>query len=184
MRSLLILAIVCAAPAWCAADQEKPESPVKVTKVTAPAKALKFEVMIPASVEEVWTAFTTNAGLATWLWKDVTVELRKEGEWTVHFPGGGTGGGTIVDFTPRQRLVMRALCPEQFPTVRRERTTAVFDFEPAGGKTRVTLTQTGWKPGKEWDDAYEYLASGNAQLLGQLLYRFTKGPIEWDTTAR
>jgi uncharacterized protein YndB with AHSA1/START domain len=147
--------------------------------VSAPEKALKFEVMIPAGVEEVWTAFTTNAGLSTWLWKDVTVDLRKGGEWTVHFPGGGTGGGNIVDFTPQRSILMKALCPEQFPTVRRERTNALFEFQPVDGKTRVTLTQTGWKEGKEWDDAYEYLAGGNAQLLGQLLYRFTKGPIDW-----
>jgi len=36
----------------------------------------------------------------------------------------------------------------------------------------VTLTQTGWKQGKEWDDAYQYLSSGNAQLLAQLHRRF------------
>jgi len=34
------------------------------------------------------------------------------------------------------------------------------------GGTKVTLMQTGWKQGKEWDEAYEYLAGGNAQLLG------------------
>jgi len=180
MKTIFVLTMLCAVPAWCAADQEKPENPVRVTKVSAPEKALRFEVLVPATVEDVWTAFTTNAGLATWLWKDVTVDLRKEGEWTVHFPGGATGGGNIVEFTPQRRLVMRALCPEQFPTVRRERTTAVFEFQPVDGKTRVTLTQTGWKQGKEWDDAYEYLAGGNAQLLNQLLYRFTKGPIQWD----
>jgi len=39
--------------------------------------------------------------------------------------------------------------------------------------------QTGWKEGKEWDDAYDYLANGNAQLLGQLLYRFKNGPVDW-----
>lgn len=183
MKKSLALTMLCAAPLWCAADQEKPESPVKVVKLNAPEKALKFEVVVPAAVEEVWAAFTTNDGLATWLWRDVTVELRKDGEWTVHFPGGSTGGGNIVEFTPQRRLVLRALCPEQFPTVRRERTTAVFEFQPVEGKTRVTLTQTGWKQGKEWDDAYEYLAGGNAQLLGQLLYRFTKGPIQWDKIA-
>ena len=43
----------------------------------------------------------------------------------------------------------------------------------------ATLTQTGWKQGKEWDDAYEYLAGGNAQLMGQLNYRFVNGPIAW-----
>ena len=183
MQRLLALAVVLAAPLWCAADQEKPASPVKVTKLSAPEKALQFEVVVPATVEEVWAAFTTNAGLSTWLWKDVAVDLRKDGEWTVHFPGGSTGGGNIVDFTAPRRLVIRALCPDQFPTVRRERTTAVFEFAPVEGKTRVTLTQTGWKQGKEWDDAYEYLADGNAELLGQLLYRFTKGPIPWDKLA-
>ena len=181
MKTLLALLALCAAPAWGAADQEKPESPVKVRRLAAPEKALQFELLVPASIDEVWAAFTTKEGLATWLWKDVSVDLRKDGEWTVHFPGGSTGGGTIVDFTPQKKLTIRALCPEQFPTVRRERTTAVFEFAPAAeGKTRVTLTQTGWKQGKEWDDAYEYLANGNAQLMGQLLYRFTKGPIPWD----
>ena len=29
------------------------------------------------------------------------------------------------------------------------------------------------------DDAYEYLAKGNAQLLAQLGLRFENGPIDW-----
>ena len=58
-------------------------------------------------------------------------------------------------------------------------TTALFAFEPEGEGTKVTLIQTGWKEGKEWDDAYEYLAQGNAQLLGQLWQRFTRGPLNW-----
>ena len=57
------------------------------------------------------------------------------------------------------------LAPEQFPEVRKVGTTATFDFAPDGEGTRVTLTQSGWKQGKEWDDAYEYLSHGNAQLL-------------------
>ena len=76
-------------------------------------------------------------------------------------------------------LAFHAMAPEQFPEVRRERTTAVFRFEAVESGTKVTLLQTGWKMGKEWDDAYEYLAKGNAQLLNQLLYRFKNGPIDW-----
>jgi len=104
--------------------------------------------MVPAPVADVWTAFTTSEGLATWLWKDVLVDLRKGGEWTVRFPGGSTGGGSIVDFKPQRSITMRALCPDRFPTVRRERTTAVFAFEPAGDTTRVTLTQTDGRPAR------------------------------------
>lgn len=156
------------------------QPPVKVTKLTAPEKALTFEVVVPAKPAEVWAALTTVAGLNTWLWRDCTVELREGGEWTVHYPGGATGGGTIVSFDTGRRLTIHAMAPEKFPEVRRTGTTAVFEIAPEGdGATKVTLTQTGWKEGKEWDDAYEYLAQGNAQLMGQLHRRFTQGPLKW-----
>jgi len=45
--------------------------------------------------------------------------------------------------------------------------------------TKVTLTQTGWKEGNEWDKADAYLTDGNAQLLETLYQRFEKGPIDW-----
>ena len=64
-----------------------------------------------------------------------------------------------MSFLPPREIVVAAMAPEQFPTVRAERTTATFQFEPAGGSTSVRLTQTGWKSGKEWDQAYEYLAA-------------------------
>ena len=157
----------------------QPAGNVTVTKLQVPEKALKFEVIVPAKLDDVWNAFTTHDGLVTWLWSDVSVELKNGGEWTVHFPGGSTGGGTIASFTPSRQIVMRAMAPDKFPTVRRERTIATWDFEPHGAETKVTLTQTGWKAGKEWDEAYDYLAAGNAQLLEQLRYRFVKGPINW-----
>ncbi len=157
-----------------------PPSPVAVTKVTAPEKALRFEVVVAAPLDEVWAALTTTAGLETWLWRDARVDLRAGGDWLVLYPEGKTGGGTIVSFDPPHRIELRALAPEWFPTVRRERTTAVFELDSVTpASTRVTLVQTGWKSGKEWDDAYEYLAQGNAQLLTQLHQRFAEGPVDW-----
>lgn len=154
--------------------------PVNVQKITTPEKALRFEVMVPAPLDEVWAAFTTEAGLEAWLWKDIRVDARPGGDWIVLYPGGKTGGGTIVSITPRRRVVIRALAPEQFPTVRREGTDVTFSFDSSGpAATKVTLTQTGWKTGDEWNAAYEYLAKGNAQLLTQLHQRFTSGPLDW-----
>lgn len=170
--TLCLLALTCAA-------QAAKESPVKVTKIAEPERALRFEVSIPAPVGDVWNAFTTSEGLNTWLWSDCTVDLREGGGWTVHYPGGATGGGTILNFTSGKQITLRAMAPEKFPEVRSTGTIAKFEFAADGDKTRVTLTQTGWKQGKEWDDAYEYLSKGNAQLLEQLLYRFVKGPIQW-----
>lgn len=146
---------------------------------TVAPKQLVIEVEVPAPVHEVWQAFATSQGLSTWLFPDATVDLRPGGDWLVHFPGGSTGGGTIVSFVPEKELVIAALAPDQFPHVRADRTHAVFSFEGRGNSTVVRLTQTGWKDGTEWTKAYEYLTSGNAELMATLHKRFVDGPTDW-----
>lgn len=142
-------------------------------------KALVIEVTIPAPRAAVWHAFATSEGLSTWLTPGAVVDLRPGGEWTAHYPGGHTGGGTIISFVPEQEIVLSAMAPEQFPTVRAQRTTARFRFESRGDSTVVQLTQTGWKTGPEWDRAYEYLIGGNGELLGNLHRRFVNGAFDW-----
>jgi uncharacterized protein YndB with AHSA1/START domain len=156
------------------------QSPVKVVKQSTPEKALILEVTVPAPRAAVWEAFTTSPGLSTWLTPGAVVDLRKGGEWTAHFPGGKTGGGTILSFVPEREMILSAMAPEQFPTVRAERTTVKFQFVADGKSTMVRMVQTGWKTGEEWDKAYDYLAQGNAQLLDTLRRRFVSGPIDWE----
>jgi len=156
-----------------AQDPGNVPSAVKVTRDHSPHQLLKMEVVVPAPVDAVWNAFTTSEGLSSWLTPGATVDLREGGDWTARFPNGKTGGGTIISFIPKREIVMHALAPEWFPTVRAERTTATFRFTPqADSKTLVQLEQTGWKHGPEWDKAYDYLASGNAQMLDALRQRF------------
>jgi uncharacterized protein YndB with AHSA1/START domain len=172
--SLLIPLSAGAAPAQPAAPPASPSA----------GKKLVIEVEVPAPVHEVWLAFTTSEGLVTWLAPKATVDLRPGGDWIVSFPGGSsTGGGSIVSFVPEKELVLAALAPDRFPHVRAERTKAVFTFEPRGDATMVRLTQTGWKTGKEWERAYEYLVAGNAELLSTLYHRFAEGPIDWGKLA-
>ena len=90
MRITLFVVALCLAP-FAAQGQDAPgppkrKSPVEVTKLLEPDKALKFEVVVAAKVADVWQAFTTNAGLNTWLWQDCTVDLREGGGWIVHYP--------------------------------------------------------------------------------------------------
>jgi uncharacterized protein YndB with AHSA1/START domain len=149
----------------------------------APAKQLMIELEVPAPLPAVWEAFSTSAGLSTWLGPNATVDLRPGGDWMVRSPDGKSGGGTIVSFVPEQAIVISAMAPEQFPTVRAQRTRAVFQFEARGDATVVRLIQTGWKQGPEWDHAYEYLVAGNAELLSMLHRRFLEGPLHWRSTS-
>ena len=166
---LLILVAVQLAPAQAPPAQE-----------SGPPQQFVIQVEVPAPVGEVWHAFASSEGLSTWLFPNATVDLRPGGDWLVHFPGGSSGGGTIVSFVPEKELVIAAMAPEKFPHVRAERTRAVFEFQPHGSATVVKLTQSGWKSGEEWTRAYEYLVAGNAQLMATLHKRFVDGPVDWE----
>src|SRR3569833_2375406 len=114
-RMMLLISIVPAQVAWTQAAEIKAIAPPR-----------QFVIEIPAPVGEVWHAFATSDGLSTWLFPNATVNLKPGGDWLVHFPGGNTGGGTIVSLVPERELVISALAPEKFPTVLAERTRAVF----------------------------------------------------------
>ncbi|HEY1494040.1 MAG TPA: SRPBCC domain-containing protein, partial [Candidatus Solibacter sp.] len=60
MKRLAIALALCAAA--LAQEAPKPPASVKVTRLDAP-RALKFEIVVPAKLDDVWTAFTTSAGL-------------------------------------------------------------------------------------------------------------------------
>ena len=132
IRNLLSVATLLA-PSIAAFSQDA----VKVIRQSEPQKALIIELAIPASQHEVWKAFTTSDGLSTWLTPGAVVDLRNGGEWTAHYPGGHTGGGTILSFMPEKELTLSALAPEQFPQVRAQRTNARFEFISEGSSTRV-----------------------------------------------
>ena len=174
-KSFLAVVLLSLVPAACVAGQSASTKPV-----AEPPHQLVIEVEVPAPVSEVWKSFSTSEGLSTWLFPNATVDLRQGGDWLVHFPGGSTGGGTIVSFVPEKEIVIAALAPDKFPTVRATRTHAMFQFEARGNSTVVRLTQTGWQKGEEWTRAYEYLAAGNAQLLASLHKRFVDGPVDWE----
>jgi uncharacterized protein YndB with AHSA1/START domain len=153
--SYVLLALLAFSSATFAVAQTKAAATV------SPPQKLTIEIEVPAPVADVWLAFSTSEGLSTWLTPEATVDLRPGGDWICRFPGGSTGGGTIVSFVPEKELVVAALAPDKFPHVRAERTRAAFQFEQRGESTIVRLTQTGWKRGEEWIRAYEYLLAGN-----------------------
>lgn len=176
LAALLSLALFPLSAQTAAAQ---PSSAVPPASAVAP-KQLVIELEVPAPLPDVWRAFSTSEGLSTWLGPNATVDLRPGGDWLVHFPGGSTGGGTVISYVSQKELVLSALAPDSFPTVRATRTHAVFTFQADGTSTIVRLTQTGWQQGAEWDRAYEYLVSGNAQLMAMLHHRFLAGPIDWN----
>jgi len=147
---------------------------------------IEWEVVVPASVEDVWRAWTDPAELSTWAGPAAAVDLRVGGDWHIYFdpdaPPGERGGdaSAILGFVPGRELRLAAGAPIEFPTVRRDKTEFIVRLDPVGfGHTRIHAIQTGWKAGDEWDRAFEAMAFANAEWLSWLHQRFTEGPIDW-----
>src|SRR5207245_11803528 len=100
LLSLILLATVAMATA---------QTPERAIPPTTSDKALVLEITVPAPRAVVWHAFATSDGLSTWLTPGAVVDLRPGGEWTAHYPGGKTGGGTIVSLVAEEALELTVL---------------------------------------------------------------------------
>ena len=150
-------------------------------------RILRGEVVVQAPVAEVWKAWTTPEGIATFFAPVGRVDLRVEGTYDIWFnPDGrpgerGAEGMRILDVDPMARFAFTWDAPPSIPTIRGKRTMVVIDFEPVGeGVTRVRLTHLGWGEGEDWDRAYEYFdRAWGGHVLPRLVRRFADGPLDW-----
>ena len=52
-------------------------------------------------------------------------------------------------------------------------------LEPAGEKTEVTLTHSGWGKGADWDECFRYFEDAWDLVLSRLKASFETGPTDW-----
>ena len=151
-------------------------------------RVVKAEIVVPANVDAVWEAWTTEAGAKTFFAPACKIELRVGGAYEMYFnPSGAEGtrggeGNTILAIQPKNMLAFAWNAPPHLPTVRQQRTSVVVRFkEIAPGKTLVTLIESGWGEGDEWDHAFAYFTRAWQEIvLPRLQYRFEHGPLDWN----
>lgn len=149
-------------------------------------RAIDKEVVIAATLDQAWDAWTTREGVVSFFAPDARIEPRPGGAFQIHFnplaePGmKGADSMRFMALQPKRMLSFDWNAPPHLPQVRGQFTFVVVRFEPAGDKeTRVTLHHTGWGQGGEWDQAYAYFDRAWATVLANLRKRFETGPIDW-----
>jgi len=147
---------------------------------------IRKAVIIPASVDDVWKAWTTKEGVVTFFAPKASVELAVGGDYEMYFtprqPEGqrGSEGCKILSFVPGEMFSFTWNAPPSMPEVRKERTWVVLFFRYLeANKTQVNLLHLGWQMGKEWQEAFRYFDRAWEVVLGRLQYRFQKEPINW-----
>lgn len=154
--------------------------------VSAAERAIDKEVVVAASVDDVWTAWTTRAGIVSFFAPDAIVEARPGGAFHIHFDPYAAAGAKGADdmrflaLQPKRMLSFDWNAPPHLPEARSQRTVVIVRLEPAGdASTRVRLHHTGWGDGGQWDQAYAYFDRAWGNVLGNLRKRFETGPIDW-----
>lgn len=140
-------------------------------------RVLRHEIIVSASVEEVWRAFTTAEGLRTWVAPVVEFELKTGGKFHSNYqPQAKVGDpgsiyNTVLSYVPLRMLTFKIGLTQAFPEGPRQAGTlfAVAEFEPLGKrKTKVTLSMAGWGKGKEWDEVYGFFEKNNPIAITNL----------------
>ncbi len=145
---------------------------------------LEKEVTVAASLDEVWHAWTTAEGLATFFSKQSRVELRVGGDYDMflniepdHNGKRGSEGCKVLSYLPKEMLSFEWTFPPSIPTLRDRdaKTHVVLRFDPIGERrVRVRFSQLGWQAGEDWDAGYAYFDKAWDGVLKKLENRFEK----------
>ncbi|MFO1325154.1 MAG: SRPBCC domain-containing protein [Burkholderiales bacterium] len=154
--------------------------------MAAPPRAIEKEVVVAATPDQVWDAWTTRAGIVGFFAPDAEVDARVGGAFHVFInplaaPGArGADDMRFMALQPKRMLSFDWNAPPSVPEIRKQRTFVMVRIDPVDAtSTRVTLYHTGWGDGGEWDKAYDYLDSAWGNVLANLKKRFESGPVDW-----
>jgi uncharacterized protein YndB with AHSA1/START domain len=152
----------------------------------AAERAIDKEVVLKASLDQAWRAWTTRDGITSFFAPDAVIEPRVGGAFHIHMDPGAPAGAKGADdmrfmaLQPQKMLSFDWNAPPSLPEARAQRSFVVVRFFPlTDTTTRVTLHHTGWGDGGEWDKAYAYFDQAWAAVLGNLQRRFDTGPYDW-----
>jgi len=151
-------------------------------------KILRKETFVPATLEQVWNAWTTTEGVKTFFSPEAKVELAVGGPFEIYFileaPYGSRGSEDcrVLSYLPMEMLSFSWNAPRDFGELRKRHTIVVLHFQEVGpGKVKVALSQLGWGKGEDWGKLYDYFDKAWSYVLGNLKKRFAAGPIDWSS---
>lgn len=146
--------------------------------------ALRKEIIVPATIDEVWETWTTTEGVKTFFSHTAKVDLRIGGPFEIYFLREGEQRGSedckILSYLPKKMLSFEWNGTPAHGELRFIKTIVVLEFEElSDDEVRVTLTHHGWGDGENWTEVYDYFDKAWAYVLGNLKKRFEDGPLKW-----
>lgn len=174
--SLFILLAVATANAQSSNPSDAPKE-----------KVLGFQILIEAPLDSVWMRVSTERGWEKFFAPECNLETKTFGKMDVFFapnaPAGQRGAedNRVIAVQPKSMISFTWDAPPQFSEIRKSRTLVSVRLYARGkNETLVTLSQTGWGIGADWDTVYNYFTGAwSGFVLPNLKYSLEVGPINW-----
>jgi uncharacterized protein YndB with AHSA1/START domain len=149
----------------------------------APADPLVQEAVVNASVDAVWKAWTTKAGLEAWLVAKTEIDLKVGGIWRTSYSKDSNLNDdmaihqTILSFDPGRMFSFRTTkIPQGFPFPGITNAWTVLYFESVGaGKTRVIARMMGFGDDEPSRNMRAFFERGNRSELDKMIKFFESG---------
>jgi len=148
-------------------------------------RTLQQSVVIDAPVATLWKAFVDPAQFRRWNAPVVAIDLRVGGMLEATYDQAKAIGdpdnikNRIITYLPERLLVFQNVqAPRALPNADRfQRTVTVVQYEPlAAGRTRVTISCTGFAADPASTQIYDFFQSGDAELLEKMKQVFETTP--------
>jgi len=169
--SARLLAACTLAFACCIGWAQAPAPPA------AAAGELVHEGVVPASLGKTWTAWTTSAGLRSWLAPHAEIDFRIGGKMRANYDAAAslddprTIENMILSYDPHRMLSIQvAKAPNDFPFPKAvyDMWTVVYFEEVAPEQTHVRIVAHGFTDDEESQRMRAFFARGNAATLKQM----------------
>ena len=150
-------------------------------------RVLTKSVLLDATVEEVWRAWTTLEGIRTFFAPEARVDIRPYGEYEILFspeePEGqkGAEGCRVLSYVSLKMFSFTWGAPPEFPDARKEiaQWVVLLLDEVDQKRTLLRFQEFGWKDDKEGKQVYDYFDQAWELVLARLARSFTHGPMDW-----
>ena len=154
--------------------------------VQAAERAIDKEIVVPATLDAAWAAWTTREGIVSFFAPDAVVDAKVGGPFQIYINPDGEPGMKGADdmrflaVQPKKMITFDWNAPPSLPEARAQRTFVIVRFIVIDDKnTKVTLHHTGWGNGGEWDKTFTYFDRAWGNVLANLKKRFETGPMDW-----
>ncbi len=151
------------------------------------SRTIRKEITVRARREEVWKAWSTNAGAVDFFAPRANIRVELGGPYELFFdleaPLGlqGSEGCCVLSYLPERMVSFEWNAPPEFRDLRSQRTWVVVFLDDLGEReTVVRLAHLGWGVGDDWDRLYDYVVRAWEVVLARLERSFAVGPIDWN----